>query len=265
MDSPELKPKHIEELRPHIYQFRNERFGSHVYLVKGLKKNVLIDTGKASNYPNLKACLAQVGLAPQDIHLIILTHEHFDHTGACPKFYERTVIAAHALAANKIELQDEFVTMSHYGDEGASHFRVDIWLEADTVVDLGNYRLHILHTPGHCSGCICIYEPHQELLFSGDTVLAGGTLSGIMGSGNISDYIRSLQRLSNLKVEEMYPGHGRISTDADGDLLQALENALGMMEECKILFATLNTKSTFERYFSAIRKRPVISKTSPKV
>jgi glyoxylase-like metal-dependent hydrolase (beta-lactamase superfamily II) len=265
MDSSELKPKHIEELRPHIYQFRNERFGSHVYLVKGFKKNVLIDTGKASNYPNLKVCLEQVGLAPQDIHLIILTHEHFDHTGACPEFYESAVIAAHPLAANKIGLQDEFVTMSKYGDEGARHFRVDIWLEADTVVDLGNYRLHILHTPGHCSGCICIYEPDQELLFSGDTVLAGGTLSGIMGSGNISDYIKSLQRLSDLKVEEMYPGHGRISTDAEGDLLKALENALGMMEECKILFATLNTKSTFDRYFSAIRKRPVIPTSSPKV
>ncbi len=265
MDASELKPKHIEELRPRIYQFRNERCGSHVYLVKGLKKNVLIDTGKASNYTNLKLCLEQLGLTPRDIHLIVLTHEHFDHTGACPYFYERTVIAAHALAANKIELQDEFVTMGKYRDEGSKQFKVDIWLEADTVLDLGTYRLQILHTPGHCSGCICIYEPDQELLFSGDTLLAGGTLSGIMGSGNISDYIKSLQRLSNLKVEEMYPGHGRISTNADGDLLKALENALTLMEECKILFATLNTKSTFDQYFSGILKRPRIPATPPKV
>jgi hydroxyacylglutathione hydrolase len=115
------------------------------------------------------------------------------------------VIAAHALAANKIELQDEFVTMTRYLDEQARHFRADIWLETDTVLDLGNYRLRILHTPGHCSGCICVYEPDHELLFTGDTVLAGGTLSGILGSGNISDYIKSLQRLIQLKVEEMYP------------------------------------------------------------
>jgi hydroxyacylglutathione hydrolase len=256
MDAASPKPKSVE-LRQHIYQFRSERPGCHVYLVKGLAKNVLIDTGSASNYENLKACLAEVGLAPHDIHLIILTHEHFDHTGACPLFYERTVIAAHALAANKIELQDEFVTMTKYLDEEARHFRADIWLEADTVLDLGNYRLRILHTPGHCSGCLCVYEPDHELLFTGDTVLAGGTLSGILGSGNISDYIKSLQRLSHLKVEEMYPGHGRISTNAQEDLSKALENALALMEECKILFETLDTKSTYDRYFSAIRNLPI--------
>ena len=79
-------------------------------------------------------------------------------------------------------------------------------------------------------------------LFTGDTVLAGGTLSGILGSGNISDYIKSLQLLSRLRVEEMYPGHGRISTNAEEDLEKALENAIFLMEECKILFATLDTK-----------------------
>jgi hydroxyacylglutathione hydrolase len=262
MDSGKPKPKSVE-LRKNIYQFRSERPGCHVYLIKGQGKNVLIDTGSAANFENLKACLAEVGLSPQEIHLIVLTHEHFDHIGACPLFYERTVIAAHALAANKMELQDEFVTMSKYLDAGARHFRTDIWLEADTVLDLGNYRLRIIHTPGHCSGCICLYEPDQELLFTGDTVLAGGTLSGILGSGNISDYIKSLQRLSRLRVEEMYPGHGRISTQAEADLEKALENAITMMEECKILFETLDTRSTYDRYFSAIRNLPITPPGGP--
>jgi hydroxyacylglutathione hydrolase len=256
MNQVKLKRK-IVELRTDIYQFRSEQPGSHVYFVKGLRKNVLIDTGTASNYANLKACLSEIGLGPRDLHLIILTHEHFDHIGACPFFYETSVIAAHALAANKIELQDEFVTMSKYLDEEARKFRADIWLEADTILDLGNYRLRILHTPGHCSGCICIYEPDHELLFTGDTVLAGGTLCGILGSGNISDYIKSLQRLNELRVKELYPGHGRISTIAQEDLGKALENARIMMEECKTLFETLDTKSTYQRYFSAIRKQPI--------
>lgn len=256
MDAATPEPKSVE-LRPHIFQFRSKGPDCHVYLIKGHGKNVLIDTGSAANYANLELCLAEVGLTPQDIHLIILTHEHYDHTGACPRFFERTVIVAHALAANKIELQDEFVTMAKYMDAGAGHFRADIWLEADTILDLGNYRLHILHTPGHCSGCICIYEPDHELLFSGDTVLTGGTLSGIMESGSISDYIKSLRRLSHLRLEEMYPGHGRISTHPQEDLEKALENAIRLMEECKILFETLDTKSVCNRYFSTFWKMPV--------
>ena len=147
MDQAKAKPKTVE-LRQNIYQFRSERPGCHVYLVKGQRKNILIDTGSATNFANLAACLGEVGLAPNDIHLIILTHEHFDHIGACPLFYERTVVAAHSLAANKMELQDEFVTMSKYLDEGAKHFRADIWLEADTILDLGNYRLPRPPHPG---------------------------------------------------------------------------------------------------------------------
>ncbi len=143
--------------------------------------------------------------------------------------------------------------------------QADRLLQDGEVIPLGEgLKLRVLHTPGHCSGCICIYEPDHELLFTGDTVLAGGTLSGILGSGNISDYIKSLQRLSRLRVEEMYPGHGRISTNAEEDLVKALENAITLMEECKILFETLDTKSTYDRYFSAIRGFPITPPGSSK-
>jgi hypothetical protein len=60
MDQPKAKPR-TSELRQNIYQFRSERPGCHVYLVKGQRKNVLIDTGSASNFANLTACLAEVG------------------------------------------------------------------------------------------------------------------------------------------------------------------------------------------------------------
>jgi hypothetical protein len=65
-------------------------------------------------------------------------------------------------------------------------------------------------------------------------------------------------------VEEMYPGHGRVSTNAEADLEKALENAIFMMEECKILFATLDTKSTYDQYFSAIRKMPIAPARPPR-
>jgi len=189
----------IVELKPDVFQLRSERPGSHVYLIKGLTKNVLIDTGTASNYSNLAQGLVELGLQPSQIHLVILTHEHFDHTGACSHFFETAVIGAHPLAANKISLQDEFVMMGKYLDGASKPFRADIWLQDSSVIDLGNYRITVIHTPGHCSGCICLYEPNMRVLFTGDTVLAGGVLSGILGSGNVSDYIVSLQRLSAMR------------------------------------------------------------------
>jgi glyoxylase-like metal-dependent hydrolase (beta-lactamase superfamily II) len=260
MATTKEKPTMVE-LRPNIFQIRGERPGSHVYLIKGRVKNVMIDTGAASNFPYLKERLSEVGLQPKDIHLIILTHEHFDHIGATPFFFDTSVIAAHRLAANKIQLQDEFVMMGKYYDVAAKPFHADIWLEGDTTIELGNYRLRTLHTPGHCSGCICLYEPEHKLLFTGDTVLAGGLLSGIFGSGSISDYMNSVQRLSNLRIEEFYPGHGRISRTPQEDLQKAVEESRTILEESKILFEALDTKATFNRLFSAIRKFPLPQKT----
>ena len=93
----------IVEVRPDIYQFLGEKPGSHVYLIRGWDKNVLIDTGTNSNFPYLVECLKQLGLKTKDIALVLLTHEHFDHIGAAAFFLKTAVIAAHRLAANKIE------------------------------------------------------------------------------------------------------------------------------------------------------------------
>lgn len=232
----------IVELRPSIYLIKAETPGSHVYLVKGNSKNVLIDTGMTANFPHLKASLQELGLRPKDVHFITLTHEHFDHIGATTYFFDTAVVAAHRLAANKIELQDEFVTLMKYCNVSCRPFHADLWLEDGSLIDLGNYKLHALHTPGHTSGCICLYETKENLLFTGDTVFSGGTLSGIASSGNISDYMNSLQRLSSLKVEALYPGHGKPSEDPEGDILRGLERARALLEDTKILFDTLARK-----------------------
>jgi len=134
---------------------------------------VLIDTGMTANFPQLKASLHELGLRPKEVHFIILTHEHFDHIGATARFFGTAVVAAHRLAANKIELQDEFVTMMKYCNVACRPFYADVWLEDGSVIDLGDYKLHILHTPGHTSGCICLYEVKEQLLFTGDTVFSG--------------------------------------------------------------------------------------------
>jgi len=232
------------ELKPGIFQFPAEKPGSHVYLLRGTNKNVLIDTGTAANFPLLEASLLELGLRPPDIHFIILTHEHFDHIGATCFFFKTAVVAAHRLAANKIELQDEFVTMIRCSDASSIPFHADIWLEDGTVIDLGNYRLRTLHTPGHASGCICLYEPNERLLFTGDTVFCGGTLSGIFSSGNISDYMNSLERLSALRVDQLYPGHGWLSDSPEEDIRRGLEYARALFEDTKILFEALTKRGS---------------------
>lgn len=234
----------IVELRAGIYMLLGEKPGSHVYLIRGWDKNVLIDTGISSNHRNLIECFKQVGLKVEDIDLVVLTHEHFDHIGAAAFFFKTAVIAAHSLAANKIELQDEFVTLTRYHDAESKPFYAHLWLEDDALIALGNYELRVIHTPGHTSGCICVYEQNERLLFSGDTVFANGTLSEIATSGNISDYVNSLQRLSSLRIVEMCPGHGRISHTPEQDMKQAVVYARTLMQDSKMLFEAITPKKS---------------------
>jgi hydroxyacylglutathione hydrolase len=233
----EVKPESskVVELASGIYQLRGEKPGSHVYLIKGTTKNVLIDTGFAGTFPLLERRLTELALNVRDVNLIILTHEHVDHIGATAFFHRTAVVAAHRLAANKLELQDEFVTFLKH-DQSSKPFWVDVWLEEGSVIDLGNYELQVIHTPGHTSGCICLYEPRAGFLFTGDTVFAGGTLSEIAVGGNVSDYVNSVRRLSNLKIKQLFPGHGRVSITPDEDLPKAIVYAQTMLDDCKAFF-----------------------------
>ena len=41
-------------------------------------------------------------------------------------------------------------------------------------VRFGEIRLTVLHTPGHTEGSVCLLDRDEGLLFSGDTLFAGG-------------------------------------------------------------------------------------------
>ncbi len=184
---------------------------------------------------------------------MILTHEHVDHIGAGYFFTDTALIAAHRFTANKLKVHDDFVIMGKYHDPHARPFRADLHLDQGMVIDLGNYELHVLHTPGHTSGCICLYEPTCRFAFTGDTVLAGGTLSGISGSGNISDYLMSLGQLHRLRIDELYPGHGKASKSASEDIEKALTEARRLLDDSRLFFEALDTTGTFRRLFLSVR------------
>ena len=81
-------------------------------------------------------------------------------------------------------------------------------LQAGDIIDLGDRALEVLHLPGHSPGCIALYDPHSQEMFSGDIVYDGDLLDQLPGS-NISDYIKTYERLQRLPIETVYPGHYR--------------------------------------------------------
>ena len=221
----------VAELNPGIFQIRGLNGSSHSYVIKGDYMNVMIDSGSDQNFLVLQRGLRKIGMKVRDVNLVINSHEHCDHIGANRYFQETSMIAAYRLAASKMVSGDYYVTMYKGNDLNEIPLRVHLWLENMTRIDLGNYSLRVFHTPGHTSGCISIIETTRGLLFSADSVFAGGTLSYIAESGSIGDYLDSLTRLRCFDLHALYPGHGRISTTPLDDIDKALANAQGVLAD----------------------------------
>lgn len=215
----------VTELNEGIFQIRGLGGSSHSYVLKGDYMNVMFDSGSDQNFPVLERGLRHIGMKVRDVNLVINSHEHCDHIGANRYFQECAMIAAYRLAASKMTTGDYYVTMYKGNDLNEMPMRVHLWLENMTRIDLGNYSLRVFHTPGHTSGCISIIETTCGLLFSADSVFAGGTLSYIAESGSLGDYIDSLTRLRCFGLQALYPGHGKISTRPIEDIDRAIVNA----------------------------------------
>ncbi len=241
------------EAAPDVYQIRFKNRAANAYLVRGKSRTILIDVGLSSNYPHLLTCLAHVGVSPGDIDMVVLSHEHLDHIGAAYHFHGKCFIAAHRLAANKIMLRDDFSMLRKMFNEPNVPINVDLWLEEGNLIDLGNFRLHVMYTPGHTSACISLFEQEKGLLFAADTLMPGGVMGGVFGSGSISDYIQSLERLKGLNAKILLSGHGRLSDAPQDDVRIALQRSHGLLSDTAQLFDALDARSNFEPIMQSVR------------
>ncbi len=143
---------------------------------------------------------------------LILTHAHWDHVVDAPALREAlgAPIVAHTLEESRLEAPAE--TLYQVPFEIPS-VRADTLLEEGALLEAGALHFHLLHTPGHSPGAICLYEPDQKLLFSGDTLFHNGYGRTDLPGASDEEMWKSLARLSSLPEEvRVLPGHGPETT-----------------------------------------------------
>lgn len=191
---------------------------ANIWLIKGRDRDLLIDTGLGVS--SLRQYLASLIDKPL---LAIASHIHFDHAGGIHEFEHRAIHAAEAEAlrtgddyealctpAQGWVLEEHFeqlpyagFTVEQYTLQGAEP--TDI-LQAGDVLDLGDRAFEVLHLPGHSPGCIALYEPRSQDLFSGDVIYDGELLDELHCS-HIPTYINTYERLQKMAISTVYPGH----------------------------------------------------------
>ncbi|MBE6500042.1 MAG: MBL fold metallo-hydrolase [Methanobrevibacter thaueri] len=173
-------------------------FDSNCYLINN---HILVDTGAGHNKDYLFSKLEENNVKPEDIDLIINTHCHFDHIGG-NYFFPNAKIAVHKLDAISIKNQDSLGTSQNAFTLSQDNSRVDIELEDGDEIE----GFKIIHTPGHTSGGICLWD--GENLISGDTIFAGGGVGRVDIGGDYQDMKNSVEKLTKLDVKNIYCGHG---------------------------------------------------------
>lgn len=209
-----------------VHKVSGAAFDGNVYLIMD-ERPILVDAGMMAG-PTLKNIKKFID--PARIELIVLTHCHHDHSGAAPALKEAT--GAKLLLSEKEAgcVGDDLATVAYLFGEQAPEYRVDESLKEGMVLDIGKWKLEVIETPGHSLGSLCLYERSEKVLFSGDTVFPDGNIgrTDMMG-GNTSELVRSIERLTKLDVETMYPGHMEItSRDVNRQIQMSLRFASSM-------------------------------------
>ena len=194
--------------------------GTNTFLVGTGPKRFLLDTGSGHDeyMPVLEEAIARVGCS--EIEGIVLTHAHPDHIGGVNQ------VRAHfgSMPVYKLPWPDSVPMTAPKGDAGdegranpdtLADGPLEI-LEDGDLIETEGASLRAIFTPGHAPDHLCFLLEEEQNLFSGDNVLGIGTTVIPAESGDLGEYMDSLERVLARRPREIYPAHGpRIKEGCD--------------------------------------------------
>jgi len=205
-----------------IKNFPSGPFETNAYVVacSHSRKAMIVDPAPAS----FNALIAYI--AEQNLHpiIIVLTHSHWDHIAdtSLLKAHYHIPVAIHPLDTPNLQKPGSDGLPCWIDIQGVEPDRL---LNENEIVEIGDMKFDVIHTPGHTPGSICLYCPAEQMLISGDTLFKG-TIGNLSFPTSVPDQMwSSLQKLAKLPPStRVFPGHGPSTTiDAEHWLARAKE------------------------------------------
>ena len=241
------------------------------YVIRSSDRNLIVDTGL-----NRKECLEamQSGLQQLDVDLtrtdFFITHLHADHFGLLSKlvsgtsrvffnrpetelieasgWWERMIAYAAKNGFPEKELREAI--RSHPGREFGSEWvpEINVLQDGDEIA-AGEYRFQCVSTPGHSLGHTCLYESDKKILVAGDHILIDITPNIQCWSDDynpLENYLASLDKVNELEIDLVLPGHRRLITDHRARIAELKEHHERRLREVLSILGGGNPRTAFQ-------------------
>jgi len=226
------------------------------YLLQNGSGYTLVDTGL--NYKKARAAWEEVfeelSIRTDEIHTIIVTHFHPDHSGLAGYMQEKTgadvwmsdtdrKMFELAFMKNKVQAIDVEKLLAEHGTpadliqailENLDNIteRVQPYARVQSIIqrewNLDGRTWKIYETPGHSQGHLCFFQEDERVLLSADMILDKITPNISLWPGGsthpLEDYLHSLNRLKELSAAQVWPGHGEIIHAADRRINELIDH-----------------------------------------
>ncbi len=203
-----------------IYPIRGLLGYFHLLYDEPQREAIIIDTGLVGEMGKLKQILARIGLGWRDIHAILLTHGHLDHTGHLAELRQLTGAPIFAHPDEQRHIDGTFPyrgasrvcgAMEAFGRTVLRYHPAPIDRPLQPGMELPFWGgLRVVHLPGHTQGHCGFYSMRHDLLFSRDLFASYGFLVHLPPAilNSCPEYFdASLSQVKNLSPRRIVPNH----------------------------------------------------------
>ena len=193
--------------------------------------STVIDTGPPNQWRLVRKFLSE-----RDVHRVVITHHHEDHSGNGARL-ERDMNADVFLPSESVELMRRGFPLRAYQ---RLFWGVPVRFEAKSVPDElsleRGFLLRAIPAPGHSSDMTCYLEPNRGWLFTGDLYIASKPRF-LRADENLAEQIESLRGVLELDFETVFCAHRGVVTNGCEAIKAKLDYLVSLRDEVRKLHA----------------------------
>jgi glyoxylase-like metal-dependent hydrolase (beta-lactamase superfamily II) len=238
------------------------------YLVSG-KENALIDMGYRSSAGSVMRSLSEIGIGNDDLHYLLPTHVHLDHSGSCGTLAQKfpgASIRVHSrgqphlsdptrLVKGATEVFGESMMWKFGVPDPISNKRVRALLDDEQVALGDGVTLRAIWTPGHAPHHLSYLFEEASTVFTGDAVGVYSPAAPVLvptsppPSFNLDKALESLERLRGLSPTRLLTPH---FGPLEGASKRLEQNTLALLEWRKKLEKAMSVRSSVDEVVAAL-------------